>query len=47
MKMLNICNHLRVAFKHPALALAVTAGLGAGSVQAGTTTTTFNLGCRR
>ena len=39
-----IGNHLRVALKHSALALAVAAGIVAGSAQAGTTTATYNLG---
>jgi autotransporter-associated beta strand protein len=44
MKTLSLCNSLRVAIKLPALALAVAAGLAAGSAQALTTTATFNLG---
>ena len=40
----SIGNHLRVALKHSALALAVAVGLVAGSAQAVTTTATYNLG---
>ena len=39
-----IGNHLRVALKHSALALAVALGLAAGSAQALTTTTVITLG---
>jgi autotransporter-associated beta strand protein len=44
MKTPTLCNPLRVAIKLPALALALAAGLAAGSAQALTTTATFNLG---
>ena len=44
MKILNICNSLRVALTHSAVALAVGLGLGIGSADALTTTTTINLG---
>ncbi len=44
MKILTICNQLRVALKHSALALAVGIGLGLGSADALTTTTTIDLG---
>ena len=42
MKILNLCNSLRVAINHSAIALAV--GIGLGSADALTTTTTINLG---
>ena len=44
MKILTICNSLRVALTHSAIALAVGLGLGLGSAEALTTTATFNLG---
>ena len=44
MKILNICNSLRVALTHSALAIAVATGIGVGSVNALTTTSTINLG---
>ncbi len=47
MKTMNptpIGNHLRVVLKHSALAAAVAAGLAGGSVQAQTTTQTYDLG---
>ena len=44
MKILNLCNSLRVALTHSAIALAVGLGLGIGSADALTTTATFNLG---
>ena len=44
MNPIRIGTPLRVALKHSALALAVAAGLAAGSVQALTTTDTYNLG---
>ena len=44
MKLLNICNSLRVALTHSALAIAVATGIGVGSVNALTTTSTINLG---
>lgn len=46
MKILNTYSHLRDAFKHPALAIAVAAGLAVGSAQAQTTTATFHLGAQ-
>ncbi len=46
MKILTICNSIRVALTHSALALAVVLGIGIsiGSADALTTTATFNLG---